>query len=473
MVGELKCTCCNRIAEEHKSIACSVCKKVFFHQCVELTTSEIRTIKQKKKLSRSCTKCTSVSSSGIDQLKALIIPEVMELKALIDKQASTSESFHFEEVVQEVFDGYQRKNNLIIFGIQENQSLQTSADRQNSDKNQTALEALSYVGDTGVLKPVRLGRIILVLLQSVSQLTELHKFLIIASLKLRLIEESLMNARGLNSKLTALNSNVGDAEYDVIALVETWLSSGFYSSEVFCEDYTVFRTDRDFVSTQTGRGGVVLVACQLNFFCLPIDVGDFNISHFVDDASDDPKIICFNNFLHFVGFGQYNHVHNSSQRLLDLIVSDKVVHVTREELPLVTEDEYHPALKCIVSVDQPRNNNSISPNTRNTLYNFRKANFVSLYQVFLACNWGFLHDAWDSSKLPKAFHNKVYSILDVLVPRVKHNSKNYPCWFTPEIIYLIRSKAKYRQSYKNHNRPNSYTDFSRVRKEIKNRMTIA
>nr|CAI5819648.1 unnamed protein product [Callosobruchus analis] len=87
--------------------------------------------------------------------------EVKELKSLIDKRASTSESFHFEEVVQEVFHRNQRKNNLIIYGVQENQSLQTSADKnQNFDKNQAkqVLEALSYVGDTGVLKPVRLGR---------------------------------------------------------------------------------------------------------------------------------------------------------------------------------------------------------------------------------------------------------------------------------------------------------------------------
>nr|CAI5830323.1 unnamed protein product [Callosobruchus analis] len=332
--------------------------------------------------------------------------EVKELKALIDKQASTDESFHFEEVVQEVFDRHEGKNHLIIYGVQENQSLQTSADRQNFDKNQAK-----------------------------------------------------RNARGLNSKLTTLNSNVSDAEYEVIALVETWLSSGVYSSEVFCEDYTVFRTDTDFVSTQTGRGGGVLVMTLILVTLLP--------------ASVNPKKICFNCFLNFVGFGQYNHVHNSSQRLLDLIVSDKVVHVTREELPLVTEDEYHPALTCIVSVGQPRSNNSISANTRNTLYNFRKANFVSFYQAFLACNWGFLDDAWESSKLLEAFYNKVYSILDVFVPHVKHNSKNNPCWFTPEIIYLIRLKAKCRQSYKNHNRANSYTDFSRVRKEIKNRMTIA
>nr|CAI5856982.1 unnamed protein product [Callosobruchus analis] len=91
--------------------------------------------KTEKNVSWSCTECTSVSSSGIDQLKALIMSlqtEVKELKALIDKQASTSQSFHFEEVVQEVFDRNQRKNNLIIYGVQENQSLQTSADRQTS-----------------------------------------------------------------------------------------------------------------------------------------------------------------------------------------------------------------------------------------------------------------------------------------------------------------------------------------------------
>nr|CAI5819466.1 unnamed protein product [Callosobruchus analis] len=50
-------------------------------------------------------------------------------------------------------------------------------------------------------------------------------------------------------------------------------------------------------------------------------------------------------FLDFIGFSQYNHILNSSQRLLDLIVSDKVIHVRRDDLPLVAEDTYHPALE--------------------------------------------------------------------------------------------------------------------------------
>nr|CAI5832528.1 unnamed protein product [Callosobruchus analis] len=49
MAGDVKCACCSRLTEEHKMIACSICRKGFFPQCVELTTSELRTIKQKKK----------------------------------------------------------------------------------------------------------------------------------------------------------------------------------------------------------------------------------------------------------------------------------------------------------------------------------------------------------------------------------------------------------------------------------------
>nr|CAI5851494.1 unnamed protein product [Callosobruchus analis] len=163
MVGDVKCACCSRLTEEHKMIACSICKKGFFHQCVELTTSELRTIKQKKNLSWSCTECASTSSNGVDELKLLIMSlqsELKELRSVIDKQKVTSETLNFEEVVQEVFDREQRKNNLIIYGIKENNSIQIPTERQNFDKNQVrrVLEVLSYGGDTALIKPIRLGR---------------------------------------------------------------------------------------------------------------------------------------------------------------------------------------------------------------------------------------------------------------------------------------------------------------------------
>nr|CAI5833658.1 unnamed protein product [Callosobruchus analis] len=402
MVGDVKCACCSRLTEEHKMIACSICKKGFFHQCVELTTSELRTIKQKKNLSWSCTECASTSSNGVDELKLLIM------------------------------------------------SLQ------------------SYT------------------------------------------------------------------EYDVIALVETWLSSDVLSSEAFPEDYIVFRTDRDLVATQAVRGGGVLLACRSYISCMSLDVGylnnlvafidivackyqfyhscmyiyvvyvppqvtasqlesfldlfeqtlsnqenvvilgDFNIASFVDTSSMESKNVCFKSFLDFIGFSQYNHILNSSQRLLDLIVSDKVIHVRRDDLPLVAEDTYHPALEIGVCANQPKRRDCISPNTKdNTSYNFRKADFVPLYQALLACDWSFLDGKLGSNALLEAFYNKLYSIFDLFVPRFKHNNRKYPCWFTAEIIYLIGLKDRYRKLYKRGKQESSYRDFSRIRKEIKTKMITA
>nr|CAI5870121.1 unnamed protein product [Callosobruchus analis] len=120
-------------------------------------------------------------------------------------------------------------------------------------------------------------------------------------------------------------------------------------------------------------------------------LGDFNIASFVDTSSMESKNVCFKSFLDFIGFSQYNHILNSSQRLLDLIVSDKVIHVRRDDLPLVAEDTYHPALEIGVCANQPKRRDCISPNTKdNTSYNFRKADFVPLYQALLACDWSFL-----------------------------------------------------------------------------------
>nr|CAI5822211.1 unnamed protein product [Callosobruchus analis] len=203
-------------------------------------------------------------------------------------------------------------------------------------------------------------------------------------------------------------------------------------------------------------------------------LGDFNIASFVDTSSMESKNVCFKSFLDFIGFSQYNHILNSSQRLLDLIVSDKVIHVRRDDLPLVAEDTYHPALEIGVCANQPKRRDCISPNTKdNTSYNFRKADFVPLYQALLACDWSFLDGKLGPNALLEAFYNKLYSIFDLFVPRFKHNNRKYPCWFTAEIIYLIGLKDRYRKLYKRGKQESSYRDFSRVRKEIKTKMITA
>lgn len=69
------------------------------------------------------------------------------------------------------------------------------------------------------------------------------------------------NIRGVNSK-TNIRSNFSAANYDMIALTETWLQDDFFSSQLFDSSFSVYRSDRDLVSTGKKGGGGCLIALK-------------------------------------------------------------------------------------------------------------------------------------------------------------------------------------------------------------------
>lgn len=52
------------------------------------------------------------------------------------------------------------------------------------------------------------------------------------------------NVRGLRTKIDDFYLAVGEKEYDVIVLTETWLDECIFSSQLFGNNFSVFRTDR-------------------------------------------------------------------------------------------------------------------------------------------------------------------------------------------------------------------------------------
>ena len=82
-----------------------------------------------------------------------------------------------------------------------------------------------------------------------------------------------------------------------------------------------------------------------------------------------------------LGIKQQNNILNDQNRMLDLVLTDMDCTVRREDLPLTKEDAYHPSLSICVN---PKDSNIITPvfptNTLNRRYNFRRADFPSLYR---------------------------------------------------------------------------------------------
>lgn len=62
------------------------------------------------------------------------------------------------------------------------------------------------------------------------------------------------NTRGIRTKIIRdLKTKFTLANYDCVALTETWLNGNFSSSEIFNETYNVFRSDRSVEKYNTLR----------------------------------------------------------------------------------------------------------------------------------------------------------------------------------------------------------------------------
>lgn len=71
------------------------------------------------------------------------------------------------------------------------------------------------------------------------------------------------NAGGLRTKTKELFSRAGLHEFNIVALVETWLTSHFLNSELFDSYYNIYRNDRS-LNSSVSRGGGVLIAVAGN-----------------------------------------------------------------------------------------------------------------------------------------------------------------------------------------------------------------
>lgn len=73
------------------------------------------------------------------------------------------------------------------------------------------------------------------------------------------------NVRGLRTKFQYLMFSVPCIDYDIIAITETWLHKDILDSELPFYKYSLFRCDRDRSTTNSTRGGGVLLAINSKY----------------------------------------------------------------------------------------------------------------------------------------------------------------------------------------------------------------
>lgn len=201
-------------------------------------------------------------------------------------------------------------------------------------------------------------------------------------------------------------------------------------------------------------------------------LGDFNATHFISRDLNDLKSQIIENFLEFTNLRQVNTHLNVHGRLLDLVITDMRCLTTRENLPLVKEDNHHPAIVINFNLAAEKND-SLPTNLLNKTYNFKKANFHGLYEALLVIDWSFLETFTDVNVACSEFYKMLYSILDLYVPYYKNKRCNYPSWYTSDIIRNLKLKYTYLKKFRATNNQYFYQEFSRLRALIKNQVSIA
>lgn len=178
-------------------------------------------------------------------------------------------------------------------------------------------------------------------------------------------------------------------------------------------------------------------------------------------------------FLNFFDLVQINNINNCSNRLLDLVVTNYLGHVSKSDDVLLKEDAYHPALNICLSITN--NSNSRAQIKGEEIYNFRKANYHLLYELMLNCDWSFLNNLDDVNIACDQFYNTLKDILNICVPTYipGNKSKKYPPWFNGLIIKNIKTKFSLWKLYKKTNDLDVYNQFKILRSRVNIDIDIA
>ena len=161
-----------------------------------------------------------------------------------------------------------------------------------------------------------------------------------------------------------------------------------------------------------------------------IVLGDFNCPDFVscskNNLSFSTTYQCIANFMLFYNLKQCNNILNTNGRLLDLILinKDNQCCVFKSDEPLLKEDHHHPALEFDFKI--PKHYKIKFPTSFTHDYNFRKCNFIGLYEALSLVDWSSLANYSNIDDALSHFYGVLDKIFELYVPKKKNTFSNYP-----------------------------------------------
>ena len=196
-------------------------------------------------------------------------------------------------------------------------------------------------------------------------------------------------------------------------------------------------------------------------------IGDFNLDsiNWNRNCASHSTHSLFLNLFNNLGLSQLihspTHKHGS---VLDILLTDS---------PDMLEDVYvHDPGSFIYSDHSPVTFSikaflKIPKSIKRTIHNYKKANWHSLNQDLSRIDWEHLfgqsdiHDAWS------IFKNKLTSLCNKHIPKIKVKDSYQPPWFDSEVFRLNKKKEKFRKLFKQTKSQCHYSRYTALRKSLK------
>jgi hypothetical protein len=206
-------------------------------------------------------------------------------------------------------------------------------------------------------------------------------------------------------------------------------------------------------------------------------VGDYNLPHLVWELDDErkPRIkshtnssvnIIFLDFLALTGVKQYNFIHNSHNKLLDLVLSNRQCLVGSPDSCWVCPDPYHPPLE--ITIETQKINFEVIKNSSRRVVLYNKADYSKIKNDISSHNWIEEFSSLSTDECVDRFYLILNNIIHKNIPsRVVRAGETYPCWYSSALIKVIKEKSVYHKKWKRYKNKLDYLSFSLLRNRQK------
>ena len=332
-----------------------------------------------------------------------------------------------------------------------------------------------------------------------------------------------LNARSLLSKLDELRVLCLVNNYDIVCIVESWLSQDISDSELAITGYTIFRRDRN----RHGGGIIIFVKDTLSCTILPTSTSPsmefislifefcsskFCISAFYRPPSSDVSYfdelfdviekLDIVNFSNYILLGDFNinfcnpthplysrltnlcnsfmltqvvtePTHTSptgNQSLIDLVFLSHPLQLVHCHVspPLGTSD--HNFVDVIISPNQGTANRvKTSPRT---IWRYSQADFDTANMLLDECDWDELLSG-DVNHMWAAWEEKFMRVMRQCIPTAKLSAKPNLPWLNHEITKGICARNLAFRRVKRSGRSNHLNDYKKKRNKVANMIKSA